>query len=85
MKLRRKLERTIAKNARRNPKGFWNYYRSLTKAKSDIGDILKADGRMTENNTEKAEAFNSFFENVFTNEDTNNVPRVRDENFDAPI
>ena len=84
-KLRRKLERTIAKNARRNPKGFWNYYRSLTKAKSDIGDILKADGRMTENNTEKAEAFNSFFENVFTNENTNNVPRVRDENFDAPI
>ena len=84
-KLRRKLERKVAKNARRNPKGFWNYYRSLTKAKADIGNVTKADGCMTTNNKEKAEAFNLFFESVFTTEDTNNVPSLENEDFRHPL
>ena len=84
-KLRKNFERDLAKNARKNPKGFWKYYQSLTKSKSDIGDILKMDGTTATDNREKAEAFNDFFCSVFTNENLNNIPTVEEKSFDFPL
>ena len=80
-KLRKAFERDIAKEARKNPKAFWRYCRSLMKTRADIGEILKADGSMTKGNEEKAKAFNDYFSSVFTKEDTNNIPAFDDRQF----
>ena len=84
-KLRKAFEKDLAKNAKKNPKGFWKYYKSLTKSKSDIGDILKSDGTTATDNKEKAEAFNDFFCSVFTDENLNNIPPVEKKNYDFPL
>ena len=84
-KLRRSFEKDLAKNAKKNPKGFWRYYQSLTKTRSDIGDILKKDGSIASNNKDKAEALNNFFTSVFTHENLGTVPSLDDKNFDCPL
>ena len=84
-KLRKSFERDLAKNAKKNPKGFWKYYQSLTKTRSDIGDIMKSDGTTASCNKEKAEALNDFFSSVFTNENISNIPNLEEKNFDHPL
>ena len=84
-KLRKSFERDIAKEARKNPKGFWRYVRSLMKTRADIGDILKADGTMTVGNEDKAKAFNDYFSSVFTREDTDNIPYFEERQFDYKL
>ena len=84
-KLRKAFERDIAKEARKNPKGFWRYCRSLMKTRADIGEILKADGTMTAGNEDKAKAFNDYFSSVFTREDTENIPVFEERHFQEKL
>ena len=60
-KAKRNFERKIALDIKNDPKSFWNYVRSKTKVKTAVGNLLKPDGSMTNNEAEKAEVLNIFF------------------------
>ena len=68
------IEKLIAKEAKTNPKLFFQYVNSKLKPREKVSSLLKEDGSLTENDLEKAELLNSFFGSVFTKEDVNNVP-----------
>ena len=67
-------EKKVAKDAKSNPKMFFQYVNSILKPKENVSSLLKDDGTLTEDDLEKAELLNSFFSSVFTDEDVNNVP-----------
>ena len=64
------FEKSIAKQAKSNPKAFYRYAKSKTVTKSNIPDLKKDEVTLSEA-FDKAEAFNSFFASVFTKE--NNI------------
>ena len=78
-------EKSIALNAKKEPKRFWKYVKQKTKPKSSIGNLLKTDGTSTETDSEKADELNNFFASVFTRENLSNIPTVQDLNFDKPL
>ena len=82
--LRREFEHKLAKEVKKNPKSFWNYVNSRLKCRTRIDDIEKADGTLTENGMEQAEAFNQYFCQVFTKEDTTEIP-VPEYNFNGRV
>ena len=55
------------------------------KSKTTIGDLQNPDGTMTSGNKEKAEALNTFFSSVFTDENTSNIPTLEPRQFDTPL
>ena len=67
-------EQMVAKSAKINPKMFYQYVKSKTKPKENISSLLKDDGKLTENDKEKAEVLNNYFSSVFTKEDKENMP-----------
>ena len=73
-KAKRLREHKLAKDAKSNPKAFFQYVKSKTKQVESISNLVKADGTLTENDKEKAEVLNEFFGSVFTSEDVSNVP-----------
>ena len=68
----KKLEKNIAKEAKKNPKKFWAYANQKTKNKESIPQLSKTgnirDGELTENNLEKAQVLASLFDSVFIEE-----------------
>ena len=82
----RQYETKIAKDTKTNPKAFWNYVSSKTKTKSKIPDIKIPDTNdKTTNDQEKAEVFNKYFKEVFTNEDCNNIPKVNNKTLNSVL
>ncbi|KAA0194537.1 hypothetical protein HAZT_HAZT004541 [Hyalella azteca] len=73
-KAQRKLEKTIADNARNNPKGFWSYVKCKTSTRSGVADLKRGDGTKTSNNREKADILNALFESVFAVEPDGLLP-----------
>ena len=71
-KAKRDYERDVAMKAKINPKAFYKYANSKTR--SGIGNLIKPNGTLTVDDREKAEALNSFFTSVFTQEDLINIP-----------
>jgi hypothetical protein len=63
---KRKLETTVAAQAKNNPKSFWSYVQSKTKTKSGVADLLKEDGTKASSDKEKADILNKVFQSVFT-------------------
>ena len=73
---KRRFERKLAKDAKKNPKEFYSYMKSKTSNRESVGP-LKADGKDTEfvtSDEDMAEMLNEFFSSVFTDEDLTNVP-----------
>ena len=58
--------------------------RDLQTVKENVMPLVNEDGELTRNDQEAAELLASYFEEVFTREDTTNVPIVqeRDLNWD---
>ena len=54
-------EKTIAKEAKKNPKLFYSYANSKIKSRTGVADLTKTDGSKTSNDKEKAELLNNFF------------------------
>ncbi len=77
--LKKEFEKKILKEAKKNPKPFWGYANSKLKTRSKITQLRKKDGKMTENDQEKAETLNEFFSSVFTDENTSNIPNMEDK------
>ena len=78
-------EKSIALNAKKEPKRFWKYVKQKTKSKSSIGNLLKTDDTSTETDSEKADELNRFFASVFTHGNLSHIPIVQDLNFDRPL
>ena len=74
------FERSIAREAKKNPKVFFKYANSKLKTRSGISELTKPDGTKTTTDKEKSEVLNSFFVSVFTTDDTTNIPCFNPKN-----
>ena len=72
--IRKQFESRIAQKVRTNPKAFWAYVKSKTKAKPGIPDLTSTRGQRTQNDQEKAEVLSEFFKSVFTVEGEDELP-----------
>lgn len=70
----RTFEKSIAKQAKKDPKVFYKYVNSRTKTRPVVTKLYKDDGKLTGSDEETAEVLNKFFTSVFTDEDMNNIP-----------
>ena len=75
---KRNFELKLAENIKEDPKTFYAYARSKSKAKVGIGP-LKLNGKLIEGDFEVAKHLNDYFATVFTREDINNVPQAEVE------
>jgi len=76
-KARRNTEQDIAKNAKSNPKKFWQYANSKRKSNSGISDLEYSENeeiKTASTDVDKANVLASFFSSVFTNEPGGNLP-----------
>ena len=83
-KAKKIFERTLAKEAKRNPKAIFSYVNSKLKTKTGIADLDIETGKAT-TDSEKAEALNEFFSDTFTEEDTSNIPSFHTEGIRKPL
>ena len=72
--LRKVKEHKIAMTVKSNPKAFYQYIASKTTKKEGVSELIKSDGTLTKNDTEKCETINNFFSSVFTVECTHDLP-----------
>ena len=82
-KAKKTFERTLAKEAKRNPKAIFCYVNGKLKTKTGISDLDIETGKTT-TDSEKAEALNEFFSDAFTDEDTSNIPSFHTEDIRKP-
>ena len=68
---RRRYERGIALEIRHNVKAFWKYVNKNKKLRKKIPNLLRKDKTLACTDKEKADALNSQFQSVFTQEDKN--------------
>ena len=68
-KAKAQLELTSASVVSDNKKGFLKYVNSKRRSKENIAPIFVEDGRLTDSDEEKAEAFKAFFASFFNNTD----------------
>ena len=66
----------LEKNLKHNPKDFWRYCNSKMKSQSRLGDIQDKDGKLTNDDSEKAELLNDYVTSVFTRENLENIPNL---------
>ncbi|XP_076453447.1 uncharacterized protein LOC143288705 [Babylonia areolata] len=82
---KRKLEAAIAEQAKINPKSFWSYVKSKTKARTGIADLKREDGSKTTTDKEKADLLNDFFQSVYTTEREGDLPEIPDYQFNSEL
>ena len=70
----RDYERSIAKQAKSNPKAFYSYANSKLKTKQGVADLVDPNGLLVTGNKDKGDVLNSFFVSVFTEENLNTMP-----------
>ena len=71
---KRKLERSLAKNAKKNPKAFYSYLKKKVSNQVSVGPLKEGDELVTDEGR-MAEMLNSFFCSVFTQEDLDELPQ----------
>ena len=77
-KASRENEKSIAKECKSNPKSFWKYVRTKTKAKTGLSPLRKRNGDIALTDNEKADTLNEYFTSVFTKENLDNLPPVKE-------
>lgn len=76
---RKNIEKSIAQNVKENPKAFWRYAKSQTKTKTNVSDLQYDDGSSTHTDLEKAEVLNMCFSKIFTIENQEQMPQLRNK------
>lgn len=78
-KAKREMEKDIAKQAKTDPKKFWQYANAKRKTKSGISDLKYKEGdeeKIAEEDTTKANVLADFFSSVFTIEPDGEAPTM---------
>ena len=86
-KARRNMEKDISREAKDNPKTFWNHVNNKTKTKPGIPNLQKSDKKddITKNDKEKTEVLVDYFSSVFTNEPPGEIPHLDDIEIEDPL
>lgn len=74
-KAKKKFERKLAKDARKNPKAFYTYLKLRTSNRQSVGPLKEKEEVVTDDE-KQAEILNMFFTSVFTKEDVENLPHL---------
>ncbi|KAK6167371.1 hypothetical protein SNE40_021416 [Patella caerulea] len=81
-KAKKNMEKDIAKNAKTNPKKFWQYANSKRKTKPGIAELKtkqeNGEIKTTKSEQEKAEVLAEFFTSVFTVEPEGEIPGIEE-------
>ena len=80
-----RLEKTVAEQAKRNPKSFWSYVKAKTSTRYGIGDLKRDDGTIASTDKEKAQVLNDFFQSVITEEPDGELPKAPQFPFNSPL
>ena len=79
-KLKKEFEKSLAKEAKTNPKKIWKCINSKSKIRTGIGDInidpSDEKSLTTSNDEEKAQIFADYFSNIFTREPQVDIPQL---------
>ena len=82
-KAKRDHEKSIALEAKNNPKKFWNYVKAKTKIKTGISNLEYTDDsghlQITNTDKEKAEVLDKFFCSAYTKEPEGPIPRLENK------
>ena len=81
----RNFEKQIASEVKRNPKAFYSYASTKLKTKDTIADLEDEEGNIVTSNTGKAEVLNNFFCSVFTKENTDTIPNLREQKLENTL
>ena len=74
-KVKSNYEKSIAMEAKHNPKKFWRYVKSKTKVNQQLPELFTEEGT-AKSDQDKADALNSFFASVFVQEPPGIVPSL---------
>ena len=77
-KARHLFEKKLAANIKCDKKSFYAYARSKSKSKVQVTTLMNEQGKKLSDDLEIAQSFNTYFASVFTQEDTNNIPKPVD-------
>ncbi len=83
-KARRAFEMNVAKQAKKNPKAFWQYVNSKRKYRDNVAD-LNINGGSATTDQQKAYALSDFYKKVFTQEDINSNPYFEERQVDSAL
>ena len=76
---RRSFERRLAQEIKINVKSFWKYVNSHKKNSPKIPDLKNKDKTFSKTDKEKADTLNQQFQSVFSVEDLNSVPILKNK------
>ena len=71
---KKKYEKAISKEAKRNPQAVYGYLRSKMKIREEVTRFRKADGSFTINDEENCKTLNESFQKVFVREPAGQLP-----------
>jgi len=74
----RLFENKMANECKTNVKGFWKYVNRKLKKRKGVDALKREDGSMAETDEEKADILNTFFSNIYVNEDVTHIPYCED-------
>ena len=75
-KAKKKFEKNLAKDAKKNPKAFYTYLKSKTSNRQSVGPLQDEKGSTISDDEKQAEMLNHFFSSVFTKEDLEDLPHL---------
>jgi hypothetical protein len=77
---KRRFEKKLASGNGGNKRPFFAYIKQRTQSRPSIGPLKDKDGKAVTEDEEMAELLNQSFKDIFTREDTSNVPEPEDLN-----
>ncbi len=83
-KARKAFEKEVAKRSKDNPKAFWKYVNTKLKYKDNVAD-LNTNAGIASSDQQKAKALSDFYKQVFTQEDTSNMPHFEPRRCDSVL
>jgi hypothetical protein len=79
-KMKKKFEKDLYENAKKNPKAIRSYIKSKSKTREGIGDLHivpeDTNSEKTQDNKKKANILSDYFSSVFTNEPLGELPQM---------